>query len=73
MLIPNQANVTYNAVEPNKPGVPGSLSSNTVNTEVFTASIPSYCLQFRHGREDCRYGRLGAGGRKSNKLVFAFF
>lgn len=39
MLIPNQANVTYNAVEPNKPGVPGSLSSNTVNTEVLSDAI----------------------------------
>ncbi len=28
MNITNQSNVTYNAVEPNKAGVPGSLASN---------------------------------------------
>ena len=39
MLIPNQANITYNAVEPNKPGKPGSLKSNTVNTEVLSDVI----------------------------------
>ena len=39
MIIPNQSNVTYNAVEPNKPGVPGRLASNTVNTEVLTDAI----------------------------------
>jgi uncharacterized repeat protein (TIGR01451 family) len=31
--------VTYNAVAPNKPGVPGSLASNTVNTEILSDSI----------------------------------
>ena len=39
MNITNQSNVTYNAVEPNKPGVPGSLASNTVNTEVLSYAI----------------------------------
>lgn len=39
MLIPNQSNVTYNAVVPGKVGTPGSLSSNTVNTEVLSYSI----------------------------------
>ena len=39
MNITNQSNVTYNAVEPNKPGVPGSLTSNTVNTEVLSDAI----------------------------------
>ena len=37
--ISNQSNVTYNAVEPGKPGVPGSLASNTVNTEVLSDEI----------------------------------
>lgn len=39
MNISNQSNVTYNTVAPNKPGVPGSLTSNTVNTEILSDSI----------------------------------
>lgn len=39
MLITNQSNVTYNAVPPNQPGVPGSAKSNTVSTEVLTDAI----------------------------------
>ncbi len=39
MIIQNQSNVTYNAVPPNEPGIPGGLASNTVNTEVLTYSI----------------------------------
>lgn len=39
MNISNQSNVTYNAVAPNKPGVPGSLTSNNVNTEILSDSI----------------------------------
>ena len=39
MNISNQANATYNAVPPNQPGVPGSLTSNTVNTEVLSDVI----------------------------------
>lgn len=39
MNISNQSNVTYNAVPPNQPGVPGSLISNTVNTEVLSDEI----------------------------------
>ena len=39
MNIENRSNVTYNAVEPNKPGVPGSLTSNTVSTEVLSDAI----------------------------------
>ncbi len=39
MLIPNQSNVIYNSVAPNKPGVRGSAVSNTVNTEVLTDAI----------------------------------
>ncbi len=39
MKISNQSNVTYNAVEPDKPGVPGRLASNTVNTEVLSDAI----------------------------------
>ncbi len=31
MLIPNQSNAIYNAVEPNKAGVRGSITSNTVH------------------------------------------
>lgn len=36
MLIPNQSNVTYNAVVPNEGTIPGSLASNTVNTEILS-------------------------------------
>ena len=39
MNITNQSNVTYNAVPPNQPGVPGSLTSNTVSTEVLSDVI----------------------------------
>ncbi len=39
MNITNQSNVTYNAVVPNKPGTPGRLASNTVNTEVLSDVI----------------------------------
>lgn len=39
MNILNQSNVSYNAVEPNKAGVPGSAVSNTVSTEVLTDAI----------------------------------
>ena len=39
MNISNQANATYNAVPPNQPGVPGSLTSNTVSTEVLSDVI----------------------------------
>lgn len=39
MKIPNQSNVIYNAVMPNKPGTPGSLTSNTVNTEILSYSV----------------------------------
>lgn len=39
MKISNQSNVTYNAVAPNKAGTPGSLASNTVNTEVLSYEI----------------------------------
>ena len=39
MNISNQSNVTYNAVPPNQPGVPGSLTSNIVNTEVLSDAI----------------------------------
>ncbi len=39
MKIQNQSNITYNAVEPNKPGVPGSLTSNIVETEVLSDEI----------------------------------
>ena len=39
MLIPNQLKVTYNAVVPGKTGTPGSLASNTVNTDVLSYSI----------------------------------
>ena len=42
MKIPNQSNVTYNAVIPGKPGTPGtpaSLASNTVNTEILSYAV----------------------------------
>lgn len=39
MKIPNQSNVTYNAVIPGKPGTPASLASNTVNTEILSYAI----------------------------------
>lgn len=39
MKIQNQSSVIYNAVEPDKAGVPGSLTSNTVETEVLSYSI----------------------------------
>lgn len=39
MNIVNQSNVIYNAVEPNKPGVPGSAVSNAVSTEVLSDAI----------------------------------
>lgn len=39
MKILNQSNVTYNAVVPNEAGTPGSLASNTVNTEVLSYSV----------------------------------
>ncbi len=39
MNISNQSNVTYNAVPPNQPGIPGSLTSNTVITEVLSNAI----------------------------------
>ncbi len=39
MKIFNQSNVTFNAVEPNKPGEPGSVASNTVSTEVLSDAI----------------------------------
>lgn len=39
MKIPNQSNVTYNAVIPGKPGTPASLASNTVNTEILSYAV----------------------------------
>ena len=39
MKIPNQSNVTYNAVIPGKPGPPASLASNTVNTEILSYAV----------------------------------
>lgn len=39
MLIQNQSNAIYNAVEPNKAGVRGSITSNTVTTEVLSDMI----------------------------------
>ena len=39
MRIPNQSNVTYNAVIPGKPGTPASLASNTVNTEILSYAV----------------------------------
>ena len=39
MLIPNQSHATYNAVAPNQAGIPGSIASNTVNTEVLSDEI----------------------------------
>ena len=39
MKILNKSNVTYNAVPPNQPGVPGSLTSNSVETEVLSDAI----------------------------------
>ncbi len=39
MNISNQSNVIYNAVPPNQPGVPESVTSNTVNTEVLSDVI----------------------------------
>ena len=39
MIIQNQSNVTYNAVPLNQPGIPGSLTSNTVETEVLSDAI----------------------------------
>ena len=39
MLIPNQSNVTYNAVVHNERTIPGSLASNTVNTEILSYAI----------------------------------
>lgn len=39
MQIPNQSNVIYNAVIPNEAGTPGSLVSNTVNTEVMSYAV----------------------------------
>ncbi len=46
MIIPNQSNVTYNAVIPGEGATPGKLASNTVNVEgsVFIdgTSLPDY-------------------------------
>ena len=39
MTIPNTSAVIYNAVPPNEAGKRGSLSSNTVNTEVLSDAI----------------------------------
>ena len=39
MKIQNQSNVIYNAVIPNQPETPGSLTSNTVSTEVLSYSV----------------------------------
>ncbi len=39
MIIPNTSAVIYNAVPPNEAGKRGSLSSNTVNTEVLSDAI----------------------------------
>ena len=39
MKIPNQSNVTYNAVIPGKPGPAASLASNTVNTEILSYAV----------------------------------
>ena len=39
MNISNQSSVTYNVVPPNQSAVPGSLTSNTVITEVLTDAI----------------------------------
>lgn len=39
MIIPNTSAVTYNAVPPNEAGTHGSLSSNTVYTEVLSDAI----------------------------------
>ncbi len=39
MLIPNQSNVTYNAMVPEEGATPGKLASNIVNTEILSYAI----------------------------------
>lgn len=39
MLIPNQSNVTYNAMIPEEGATPGKLASNIVNTEILSYAI----------------------------------
>mgnify|MGYP001084170108 FL=1 len=39
MLIPNQSNATYNAMMPTEGSTPGSIASNTVNTEILSYAI----------------------------------
>ncbi len=39
MLIPNQSNVTYNAIIPDEGTIPGKLASNIVNTEILSYAI----------------------------------
>ncbi len=39
MKIPNQSNVSFNAMMPQEGATPGQLASNTVNTEILSYAV----------------------------------
>lgn len=74
MLIPNQSNVTYNAVVPGKAGTPGSLASNTVNTEVLSYSITKTAVSDKTIAKEGEmvHNTVTVTNNSSTKLTYTF-
>ena len=74
MEISNQSNVTYNAVAPGKPVTPGSLASNTVNTEVLSYSISKVSSSDKTMAKEGEtvHNTITITNNSSTKLIYTF-
>ena len=74
MLIPNQSNVTYNAVVPNEGTIPGSLASNTVNTEILSYAVSKTlsCDKTWVREGETAHNTVTVTNNSAAKLVYTF-
>lgn len=74
MNISNQSTVNYNAVIPDNPATPGSITSNTVNTEVLSSSISKVisCNKTMAKEGETVHNTVTVTNNSSTKLTYTF-